>query len=305
MQSVDVDSSVSTAVDFITGQSVAVPKVITGDDVESAGYSIQTKDLCLFDIEFGNRAQNTAGKFVEEVDPVTGVYGNNRTSPLVVDAKVKDTQDGKYSYNLQVLDEGVFSLFLYYGDRSKTCSLDVTISGATYAVTTGPTADGCFYASALNAVRVLPATAAPTSRPTTDTLPPTSADDAAVIAGSIGGVLVVLGFIAAAFAVVYKRRWQKDKQYISTGAEYKNYAKTVFKNDDKHTEVGRNLLASRALINRQRARNASSAVASALAGLQTEQEELVEQIRMVKAQILREAKGKHPSETFLGVEDTL
>lgn len=296
MQSVDVESSVTTAVDFNNTEAAQTPKTIIGDNSETAGYTIQTKDICLFDIEFGNRAQNTGGKFVEERDPQTGELAKNRTSPLIIDADVVDSQDGKYSFNLKVLDEGVFSLYFFYGDREKTCTFDVSPSGLDYVVTNGPGSDGCFYGSVLRGVNVLPLTDAPTANPTTISLPPTETDDTALFVGAIGGgTLGFLGFVAAIFVIVFRRRWQRDKEFIEEGAAYKLEAITNYNENDKVSVVGRQLLASRAAIMRARAQRDNIQRNKELGALETEQEELQEQIRIAKQKLqLSEATQTAP-----------
>ena len=283
MQSVDVESSVTTAVDFNNTEAAQVPKTIIGDGEESTGYTIQTRDICLFDIEFGNRAQNTAGKFVEETDPITGLYANNRTDPLIVDAEVVDSDDGTYTYNLKVLDDGIFSLHFFYGDRDKTCTFSVDFLGV---VTTGPGSDGCFYGSVLRAVQVFPLTAAPTVGPTVLSLPPTESDDTALFVGAIGGgTLGFLGVIAAVFVIVFRRRWQRDKEFIEEGAAYKLEAITNYNENDKVSVVGRQLLASRAAIMRARAQRDNIQRSKELGALENEQEELQEQIRVAKQRL--------------------
>ena len=284
MQSVDVESSVTTAVDFNNTEAAQIPKVISGDGVQKAGYSIQTRDICLFDIEFGNRAQNTAGKFVEETDPITGLYANNRTEPLIVDAEVVDSDDGTYTYNLKVLDDGIFSLHFFYGDRDKTCTFSVSSLGV---VTTGPGSDGCFYGSVLRAVTVFPLTAAPTGSPTSLSLPPTESRETAVYVGAIGGsTLGILGLVAAAFVIMYRRRWEREKAFIEDGAAYKLEAMTNFNPNDKAQSIGRQLLASRTAIIRARANRDNLQRTDALGELETEQEELHEQIRLAKQRLL-------------------
>ena len=309
MQSVDVDSQTTLPVDFNTSNELLFQKSITADGVEKTGYSIQTRDLCDGNIEFGGRKQNTEAKFVEEKDPGTGLFAENRTSPLVVDAEIQDLDDGVYTYNLRTLHEGIFSLYISYGDRDKTCTFNVAVSGTpgedavvsmgvslsgVVNLATDPrsTGDGCFYGVVKNGVVVLPLTSAPTVGPTVLSLPPTEDDQTALFVGSIGGGTV--GFcvlVAAVFIIIYRRRWIRDKQFIEEGKAYKLDANTKFNTNDELSRVGRDLLAARAGILRARAQRATDKRTKELGKLENEYEELQEQIRLAKQRLQRMDPG--------------
>lgn len=279
----DVDSSLTEAVDFNNTEPALTPKEILGDNIQATGYSVQTKDLCEFSIEFGNRAQNTGAKFIEEKDPVTGLLAKNRTSPLIVEAEIEDSEDGTYTYNLRVLDEGIFSLYLYYGDREKTCNFDVTPAGSDYVVTNGPGSDGCYYASVLRAVRVFPLTSAPTAAPTASgTLPPTGVGPEVLVTGIGGGTIIGLVVIAILLFFVYRRRWQREKKYILDGWDYRLDAETIYDPRSPLTTVGQQLQSTRAEITRARAGRDKQVVIEDMARLEIEQEELMETIQTKK-----------------------
>ena len=164
-----VDSAGTVGVDFdAAAQTVTSPKTLVADNIETTGYSIQSRDTCGFDIKFGGESSNMVGKFVERKDG-NGVFANSRSTPLVIDAEIEDNNDGTYSYNLRTTEEGLFSLYLFYGNVGDSCTLDVTIPAepnATANVTLGDTAsDGCFYGTILNAVDVFPLTSSPTTSP--------------------------------------------------------------------------------------------------------------------------------------------
>lgn len=312
MESVDVESSNTRSVDFNNTEGVDTLKTMLGDDIDYTGYSIQTFDKCDVAIEFGNRAQNTAGYFVEERDPETGGFKNNRISPLVVPAFVSDAQDGKYTYNLRVLDEGFFSLYFYYGGREKACLFNVSVTGSNYSVHTGnSTEDGCYYGSVFRGVRVFPLTEAPTASPIGFNVPPTENDGTALFVGAIGGgSLAFLACVAAIFLVAFRRRWQKDKEFIEEGARYKLDANTTFSADSPLSQVGEQVLHTQQAILRERAKLDSAAGLGSLGELQTEQDELLEQIRVLKQSIIRNERGSDQSGSSggrepLGVESML
>ena len=310
MQSVDVDSTTTLPVDFNTTSEPVFQKTMTADGIEKNGYTIQTRDLCDSNIEFGGRLQNTEAKFVEERDPVTGQFAEGRDRPLVIDAEIEDSEDGTYTYNLRTLHPGLFSLYLSYGDRDKSCTFSVSVDNVTNAtadivlgvslsgvvnLATDPrsTGDGCFYGVVKEGLLVAPLTPAPTVGPTSLSLPPVESDETAVFVGAIGGGTV--GFcvlIAAVFIVVYRRRWIRDKEYIEDGKAYKLDSNTKFNTNDELSRVGRDLLAARAGILRARAQRATDQRTKELGRLETESEELMEQVRIAKQRI--EAMDQSP-----------
>ena len=288
MQSVDVEASMTVPVDFETGQRVQRPKPLVGDGVASTGYTIQTKDACSFDVSFGERAMNTKGYFVEEVDPLTGRLEENRTTPLVVDAEIVDNQDGSYTYRLRVKSHGTFSLHFFYGDREKSCNLDLEVAGDRYTIKHGNTTDGCYYGSVLHGIQARMENELVTSSPTSFTLPPTESDLTAIYVGGIGaGLIFILGSIAAVFAIKFKLRWLREKQFIEAGSEYKLESMTNDSAFDERSSVGRAVLTTRVAILRERAHLDSISRSTVLGELQTENEELLDQIRATKRRLLR------------------
>ena len=287
MKSVDVDSTTTVAIDFNTGEKASIPKRVIANNIDSAGYSIQTKDKCGFDVEFGNRADNTGGVFVEERNPETGLYGGNRTVPHVVAAIVVDNQDGTYAYNLKTSEPAIFSLHLYYGDRSKRCSFGPNNSGS-YPTREGLENDGCFYGTIYNAIHVLPESSSFTRSPTVLTLPPSFYSDTPIYVGAIGGTaLGILSFVAIFFVFAYKKQWEWAKQYVETGELYKMDADTALPKNDKTLRIGHQILSTRAAIMWIRSGRNFGALEEEWGCLETENEELKEQIYQFERRMWR------------------
>ena len=295
---VDVESSTTKTVDFPSDVTNFTRKFVLADGQEADGFSIQTFDGCDKLIEFGGRKQNTRGIFVERVDDNTGVYSKGSLIPEILEAEIEDENTGRYKYTLRTLNEGRFALFLYYGNPGISCAFE--FRNTTRSVGTGILnlvdvdfvgSSSCFFASIEDAIEMIPLTNAPTVSPTKFKKIDNDVDETvSYVAGIGGGVVAVCAAVAAVFAVVYRRRWQKDKEFIEEGRDYKRDAQTVFNANDKQASVGRELLASRAAILRLRAHRGQNF--ETLNKLETEQEELLEEVTMMKKRI--EARSPQP-----------
>lgn len=295
---VDVEASTTQTVDFPVnlGQSFT-RKFILADGIETDGFTIQTRDGCESLIEFGGRTENTRGIFVEKPNNITGLYFNGSTTPRIIDATIEDDNSGKYKYLLSTLEEGSYSFYLFYGNAGDSCAFNfsstfVNVDGSIVEVLTvqldSGSSSSCFFAEIEDAVEMLPLTAAPTVGPTPLGTIEQEVDDTATLVASVGGGVVGACIAIAAFlAVVYRRRWQKDKMYIEEGKRYKLDANTKFDPNDKLGVAGRELLASRAAILRLRAQRGQEM--AALTKLENEQEDLMEQIAALKKSV--ELKG--------------
>ena len=285
---VDVESSQTLTVDFPEDVTNFTRKSVVADNVQSDGFWIQTRDGCEGLIGYGGRTSNTRGLFVERVDPVTGFYHNGSLTPNMIEAVIEDDGQGRYKYALQTASLGQYSLYLYYGNAAISCGFDIE---TTTSVVHGKALDivsvnltghtNCYFNSILDAVEMVPLTDAPTASPTAF-VPLTPKDDgtAALIGGIGGGAFAVVAGLAALAAVYYRRKWNKDKQFIASGLEYGKEAKREYTNNDRFGAAGRELLAIRAAILRRRAQRGGDM--AALSKLETEQEELTDQIDRLK-----------------------
>ena len=302
---VDVESSATKTVDFPSDVTNFTRKYVLADGQEADGFSIQTFDGCDKLIEFGGREQNTRGIFVERADPITGVYSKGSLTPEILEAEIEDENTGRYKYTLRTLNEGRFALFLYYGNPGISCAFD--FRNTTRSVGTGFNAvdvdidfvgsSSCFFASIEDAIEMIPSTNAPTVSPTklkeiVSVVDKTSS----YVAGIGGGVVTVCAVIAAVFVVVYRRRWQMDKKFILEGRDYKREIQTMFDANDKQGMVGRELFASRAAILRLRARRGKEYLT--LNRLETEQEELLEEVSLMKKKIEARSPNAFGEETI-------
>ena len=291
---VDVEASTTQTVDFPANLNEAfTQKLVLADGQEADGFTIQTRDGCESNIEFGGRTENTLGIFVEKVDNVTGIYSNGSLTPQIITAEIEDNNNGQYKYNLKTLAEGSYSLYLYYGNPGDSCSFDfsssfVDVDGKSVEIISvtldGGSSSSCFFAEIADAIEMIPLTAAPTNAPTPLDVIEQDTDDTATLVASVGGGVVGACVAIAAFlAVVYRRRWQRDKEFIEEGQRYKLDANTNFDPNDELSTTGRKLLASRAAIVRYRAQRGQDM--SDLSNLENEQEELMEQIAALKKRL--------------------
>ena len=289
---VDVESSTTKTVDFPSDVTNFTRKFVLADGQEADGFSIQTFDGCDKAIAFGGRRENTRGIFVERIDPATGVYFNGSLTPKILEAEIEDRNTGTYKYTLRTLEEGRYSLFIYYGNPGIDCAFDfrniTRPAGSGTLVVMNVTTTGspsCFFASIEDAIEMIPLTNAPTKSPTEfKPIIPVADETAGFVAGIGGGVVAVCAAIAAVLAIVYRRRWQKDKEFIEEGRGYKEQeALNDYDSNDQHGMVGRELLASRAAILRLRAHRGQDF--EALSKLETEQEELLEEVSKMKKRI--------------------
>lgn len=291
---VDVEASTTLTVDFPGDLGAGFSrKTVLADGIEADGFTIQTRDGCGSVVEFGGRTDNTEGIYVEKRDNVTGLYTNGSLTPRVITAQIEDDNSGKYKYNLKTLEEGIYSFYLYYGNPGDTCAFDlassnVDVGGQLVEVLTvtldGSSNPNCFFAEIQDAVEMLPLTPAPTNQPTPfEPLVQQTDDTAGLVASVGGGVVGACVAIAAFLALVYRRRWQRDKDFIEEGKRYKLDANTKFDPNDKLGVAGRELLASRQAILRLRAQRGQEM--ADLTKLENEQEDLMEQISAMKKRI--------------------
>ena len=285
---VDVESSTTLTVDFPDDVVNHTRKYVLADGAESDGYTIQTRDGCKGQVNFGGRIANTEGIYVERVNPATGLYHNGSLTPKQIAAVVEDDGSGKYKYAIKTEEEGLYSLYVYYGNPGMSCGFSFSTSTSTVdgniieALTvTSAGVPRCFFASVEDAIEMVPLTLSPTMSPST--LPPVDleGDATASLVGAVGGsVLAFCVCVVAAMVIIYKRKWEREKGYIDSGRDYGLDAKTTYDKSDKFGVTGRQLLASRAAIIRQRAQRGIDK--SQLTALENEQEELLEQVAKMK-----------------------
>ena len=286
---VDVESSNTVTVDFPNDVASTYRKKVLADGIDNDGFSIQTRDGCKSNIAFGGRKSNTEGLFLERINPATGVYHNGSLTPRMIRAQVVDDNTGKYKYALQTMEEGLYSLYVYYGSPGMKCSFDISMDNITQGGVSMETVNvsvkgssSCFFASVMDAVEAVPLTNSPTQSPTA--LRDFIADDTEVFVAAIGGGLVVTGgIIAAILAIVYKRKWNNKRMYVEPGSSYKKDGLQVSPRTQVHSETVRDILATRASIIRERANRGKRM--AAVTQLQNEQDELQEELAKLKRSV--------------------
>lgn len=280
-----------TITDFDTANTTNQIVIADGESL-SPGYNLQTRDFCGNLVTRGGLASSVKAKYVERSNETSGSL--RRLQGLsVVDADVADNGDGTYTVALVTDVVASYDLYVSFGTGNISCDIFTDAQGSTVDVTFN-NVSGCFFASVENAATSLPIPPPPTLEPTPEIiLPPTEVDEElVVVAGSVGGTLGFMAVVAAFLAIVYRRRWQRDKEFINDGRMYKNDAQTKFDPNDKLSAAGAQLLASRQAILRMRAQASNSDTAKELHKLQQESEELMEQIRIAKQKL--ELKGVAP-----------
>ena len=295
--SVDVESSNTVTVDFPNDVVNFTRKLVLADGEESDGFTIQTLDGCESEINFGGRTANSEGLFVERTNPSTGLYHNGSLTPRMIPAVIEDDNSGKYKYAIKTKEEGMYSLYVYYGNPGLSCGFDISKTaafvGGVSIETASVTLQGssrCFFGSVANAVEMVPLTSAPTESPTKlpDVAP--EDDDAAILVAAVGGgVLAVCAAVAAVMAVVYRRKWQIEKKYIKPGLAYNQDSKTRYDPYNMYGSTGNNILSSRAAILRERALRSKHM--AAITQLQNDQDELFEQIGNLKKSLQAQSPG--------------
>ena len=277
-------------------------QVVIADGVSSSpGYILQTRDLCGNLVTRGGLASNIVAKYVER----TNETSRRLSAASVEDAAVTDNGDGTYTISLITTLVASFDLYVSFGTGNVTCDIfsNVQASGGDLVFNN---VSGCFFDGVREAAASLPVPPPPTEAPTPAlVLPPTEADEELlVIASSVGGTLGVLGVFAVFLAIVYRRRWRRDKEFIEEGALYRVDAMTKFDPNDKLSATGAQLMATRQAILRVRSQASNSQIASEMHSLHQEQEELMEQIRIAKQRIelaggnSQPERPKHPREAI-------
>lgn len=307
---VDVEASTTTTVDFPQNANKTnitfSRRMVFADGIESDGFTIQTRDGCKSAVEFGGRLSNTRGIFIERVSEETGLYTNGSLTPNVVEAKIEDDNSGRYKYFIQTELLGLYSFYMYYGNPDESCELNVTntsVDTGGQLVThltvlpSSVSSHSCFYAEVVDAIEMIPLNESTTVAPTLYVVPKRTRDDTAATVAAVGsGICAFFALIGAFFVLVYRRKWQRDKEFILDGQLYKLDANTNYDPNSKLGATGRQLLASREAISRLRAQRGQDEVD--LTALENEQAELLTQVMKLKKKLGTVSSDELFSETI-------
>ncbi|GBG27676.1 Protein psiA [Hondaea fermentalgiana] len=282
---------------------------VLGDGEDAAGFTIQTRDLC------GNVVQNGGyGGYMKAwyipVRAVDEMLDSNETRRVLddeadnetewimytderVEASIVDNEDGSYTALLSSTAEDLYALYACFGPD---CAYNWT--------TMEPMDSTSFYSHVDFAVRVNALTPAPTRSPVE--FVSTAEDDSNVVMYSAvgGGVTGFLLIMSMALLFIFRRRWQRDKAFIEEGKLYNLERAVEYDPNDEYTVVTRMVMDTSADLQRERAMRAVRDGTGDIATLESQNEELQEQIRMAKQRKQLDAfKGSRVSR-FLGKPKT-
>ena len=218
VSSMDVEASQTQTTDFPANVQDFATKRILADNLESAGFTLQTRDWCGRAMKHGGRTANTRAVYVERLNVHTGTYYNGSLRPNIIDADVEDNNNGKYKYTMKTAVAGNYSLFVFYGNPRELCEFSmsskfVDTAGSTSLVakvdvSLDPSSnENCFFAKIELAVEAFSLSGPP---------PPPTGEKRGIggimliVAGICGGVLVS----SAGLAAWIKRRRSKRNKHI-------------------------------------------------------------------------------------------
>lgn len=266
--------------------------VIADGVSKSEGIQLRTFDFCENIVTSGGLASDVQAIFVEEPNATTGLFSGRRLSsviPVVITVEADDNNDGTYGIPLVTSSIGTFSLYYAFG---KEC--DLTYMNDTNTVEFGSN-PGCIFGTLSSAVRALPVPPVPTPAPTILVLPPTSTDETGAVVASTGGAVIGAAVVVAVFlAVVYRRRWLKDKQVIEEGLLYQMDANTLFSASDPLSRVGNKVMTTRAAINRLRAQGVAVEGSAVVAKMEKDNEDLKQEVARLKITEAKAERGTSP-----------
>ena len=304
---VDVEASATLTVDFPADlNGTFTRKIVEANGEDSEGFSIQTRDGCKSQVEFGGRDSNTRGFYVERVNEATGLYHNGTVVPNIVPATLEDDNSGKYKFLLRTKREGLYSLHLYYGNPGDYCEFNYTKryvnkegADVEYLDVTpfNGSSSSCFFAEVEDAIEVIPVNYSGTLAPTSFRKIDTSVDNTAIVTTAVGlGVIGTCSLLAGYLLIVYRRKWHKDKLYILEGKQYKLDAATKFNPNDALAVTGRQLQTTREAISRFRAQRGGEEFD--LSALIAEQDELKQQVLTFKQKLDASSLQEESPETI-------
>ncbi|GBG34828.1 Protein psiR [Hondaea fermentalgiana] len=288
IETVSVNAASTLAVDFDDGEemdSVLVP----ADGEAYGGPSVQLRDACNNSITYGGDDDVLNAVFIERLEATPlpnetmglrralaeASYYGGASMPAVVNGTVVDNGDGSYVAALVTEIPGTYDVNFVAADPS---DVNNTLMNATVT-----TVDSEWSASARRAVRMIPLTARPTASPIP--FAPTSDgsnDMTPVYAGSAGGGAFLLLMLAAFVLWRFRRRWQRDKEFIEQGKLYNLEREVQYDPNSEYNVVTKMVMSTSAAIQRERARAAALDGTMPIAQLQNENQELQEQVRLEK-----------------------
>ncbi|GBG34826.1 Hypothetical Protein FCC1311_110482 [Hondaea fermentalgiana] len=145
------------------------------------------------------------------------------------------------------------------------------------------TMDSEWSASASRAVRMIPITPRPTV--TEEAFPgAVENQDAKVLKYATygGGGAFLTASVFAIAMLVYRRRWQRDKEFIEQGKLYNLEREVHYDPNTEYNLVTRMVMSTSAAIQRERARLGEDTHAATISQLHTERQELQDQVRFAK-----------------------
>lgn len=261
-------------------------QTIYGDGKHTAGFTLQTRDMCGNDVQNGGVSELMKAWYIpvgtamdadeslrrlllaNGTDDDWFIYPDDR-----VEAEIVDNLDGSYTASFASTDAGLYALYACFGDG---CGYNWTSTDIE------PLDNSSFYSHVDIAVLVNPLTASPTHAP--QAYVPVSGNDTVMIKyASIGGGIAGLLLLSALlFVFVFRRRWRHDKGYIENGKLYNLERAVEYNPNDEYNVVTRMVMDSSAKLQYERSRLTPGDGAGDITALTVQNQELQEQIRAEK-----------------------
>lgn len=307
---VSVDSSATEAVDFQDGEMLDEPVLVPADGSSLGGLAVQYRDLCEYSVSYGGEGSLLSALFVERLEDdgstnttgrllrrtldssVTTYYGG-ALEPAVINGTIVDNRDGTYTASLATTIQATFDMYVCTGEgctfQVDYEQIDSVNSNVTLLNATVTTLNYEWAASAQGAVRMIPVTARPTPSPDTYTGTTNNNRDK-IIKASAGGAAAFVAFSLCAFIMLwYRRKWLRDKAYIENGRLYNLERQTQYDPNSEYTMTSHAMMASKAAVERERARATPYDGTKSIQSLRKEHADLQEQLRLEK---LKQQEGQ-------------
>jgi len=305
LETIAVEANSTVGVDLTED---AETLTLVGNGKSSAGFTIQTRDLCGNDVENGGLSsyfkawyiptEQESSSIDEVPDAIEGSGGrrslSNSTETWVlytddrVDATIQDNLDGTYTALLSTTEPGMYALYSCFGLE---CGYDWS--------TLEQMTNDSYYDKVDRAVLVVPLTSQPTQFPVG--LLDGTGDDSkvAMYAGIGGGVAGAVLFCSLLGLLGIRRRWHREKGYIEHGKLYRMERAVEYDPHDEFMVVTRMVMESSADLQRERAKRGPDDGSDDISNLRSENQQLQEQVRLEKQRAqLENSKGSRISQLF-------
>eukprot|EP00924_Labyrinthula_sp_SR-Ha-C_P001076 augustus_masked-scaffold_7-processed-gene-12.52-mRNA-1 protein AED:1.00 eAED:1.00 QI:0/-1/0/0/-1/1/1/0/899 len=259
----------TNSVPLYNSQEFNLSEIVADGEFISDPVSFQTADLCSNFVTSG-----TLDGFINAVyyqipgENYTYQEGNNTL--ISEGAQIFDNEDGTYSLSMSTLSPGQYGLVFTFGEG---CIVNVTEGeeGFSPYLQEG-SEESCFFQNIPLAVEAFEVQLAPTKAPTA--LEPQEDDSYVTIISSAAGGVLFFGLLAAIVLLSFRRKWNREKQYVNKGLAYKLETSTTMANSEEYTTTGLRLLESQREINRLQSRGRLDDMRERIDSLQQENENI-------------------------------